>query len=83
MRITSKGQVTIPVEIREKAGLMPDTEVDFSYDGKGNVHIFRAKKKTAGKSRGEKLVEHMRRFAKAHPVTMTTEEIMALTRGED
>lgn len=26
MRVTSKGQVTIPVEIREKAGLLPHTE---------------------------------------------------------
>jgi AbrB family looped-hinge helix DNA binding protein len=35
MRITSKGQVTIPVEIREKAGLLPGTEVDFALDGEG------------------------------------------------
>ena len=34
MRITSKGQVTIPAEIREQAGLMPHTEVDFEFDGK-------------------------------------------------
>jgi AbrB family looped-hinge helix DNA binding protein len=31
MRITSKGQVTIPQEIREKAGLLPHTEVEFEY----------------------------------------------------
>jgi AbrB family looped-hinge helix DNA binding protein len=29
MRITSKGQVTIPMEIWEKLGLLPDTEVEF------------------------------------------------------
>ena len=29
MRITSKGQVTIPQDIREKAGLLPNTEVEF------------------------------------------------------
>ena len=29
MRITSKGQVTIPIEIRERAGLLPQTEVEF------------------------------------------------------
>lgn len=34
MRITSKGQVTIPAEIREQAGLLPHTEVDFQFDGK-------------------------------------------------
>ena len=35
MRITSKGQVTIPLEIREKMGLLPDTEVEFVMEGKG------------------------------------------------
>ncbi len=34
MRITSKGQVTIPADIRERAGLLPHTEVDFEFDGK-------------------------------------------------
>lgn len=33
MRITAKGQVTIPVTIREKAGLLPHTEVEFELDG--------------------------------------------------
>jgi len=31
MRITSRGQVTIPQKIREKAGLLPNTEVEFEY----------------------------------------------------
>lgn len=30
MRITSKGQVTIPLAIRKKAGLWPNTEVSFT-----------------------------------------------------
>ena len=34
MRITSKGQVTIPIEVRQKAGLLPDTEVEFVVRGK-------------------------------------------------
>ena len=35
MRITSKGQVTIPQEMRDKAGLLPGTEVEFAFeDGK-------------------------------------------------
>ena len=33
MRITSKGQVTIPMNIREKLGLLPNTEVEFEMDG--------------------------------------------------
>jgi AbrB family looped-hinge helix DNA binding protein len=77
MRITSKGQVTIPIAIREKAGLMPNTEVDFDFDGH-NVTIRRARRKK-GLSRGERLIEHMRGRG---DVKMTTDEIMALTRGE-
>ena len=33
MRLTSKGQVTIPEEIRERLGLLPHTEVEFEIDG--------------------------------------------------
>jgi AbrB family looped-hinge helix DNA binding protein len=47
MRITSKGQVTIPRTIREKAGLLPHTEVGFLYDGR-TVRIVRARRTAAG-----------------------------------
>ncbi|MDZ7749171.1 MAG: AbrB/MazE/SpoVT family DNA-binding domain-containing protein [Halofilum sp. (in: g-proteobacteria)] len=77
MRITSKGQVTIPVEIRRQAGLLPDTEVEFVVEG-GNVVVRKAARESAG--RGHRLVESLRGRARAG---WTTEEIMALTRGED
>ncbi|MFN3348797.1 MAG: AbrB/MazE/SpoVT family DNA-binding domain-containing protein [Pseudorhodoplanes sp.] len=77
MRITSKGQVTIPADIRAKAGLLPHTEVAFEFDGK-SVRIVRARpSKTDG--RGARLVAHLRRRG---DVAMTTDQIMALTRGE-
>lgn len=77
MRITSKGQVTIPVDIRERAGLLPDTEVDFEFDG-NVVRIVRAET-TKGESRGKRLVSHLRGRG---DVAMSTDAIMALTRGE-
>jgi len=77
MRITSKGQVTIPIAIRVKAGLMPNTEVDFDFDGQ-YVRIRRTSRKK-GLNRGEELVARMRGRG---DVKMTTDEIMALTRGE-
>ena len=40
MRVTTKGQVTIPAEIREKAGLLPHTDVEFIFDGR-HVRIMR------------------------------------------
>ena len=76
MRITSKGQVTIPAELRERAGLLPHTEVEFELDGKG-VRIVRARKSRNG--RGARVIAALRRHGK---ITMTTDEIMALTRGE-
>jgi AbrB family looped-hinge helix DNA binding protein len=77
MRITSKGQVTIPAEIREKAGLLPDTEVEFGYDGKV-VTLVLARGKSTG--RGRRLVDHLRR--NPGDIRMSTDEILALTRGE-
>ena len=33
MRVTSKGQVTIPIEVRQKLGIMPHSEVEFELHG--------------------------------------------------
>jgi AbrB family looped-hinge helix DNA binding protein len=77
MRLTSKGQVTIPQSIREKLGLLPDTEVEFTIDGDA-VRITKARR-SAARSRGRAIVEHMRGRGTR---TMTTDELMRLTRGE-
>jgi AbrB family looped-hinge helix DNA binding protein len=77
MRITSKGQVTIPVDIRERAGLLPHTEVDFEFDGKV-VRIVRTAAR--GKpGRGARLVAHLRGRGN---VSMSTDAIMAVTRDD-
>jgi AbrB family looped-hinge helix DNA binding protein len=73
MRITSKGQVTIPIEIRERLGLLPGTEVEFLLDGKG-VRLVRSRD---GRTRGTTIVERLRGRAAS---AMSTDEIMALTR---
>ena len=72
MRITTKGQVTIPVEIREQLGLLPHTEVEF--DIKGDAVVL---KKVRGRRRGRGVVEHMRGRG---TVRLSTDEILALTR---
>ncbi|MEX2016324.1 MAG: AbrB/MazE/SpoVT family DNA-binding domain-containing protein [Candidatus Hydrogenedentales bacterium] len=74
MRLTSKGQVTIPLAIRTRLGLLPNTEVEFDVVGE-SVRIRKAKKQ----SRGREIVEHLRGTGTSG---MTTDEIMALTRGE-
>jgi len=78
MRMTVKGQVTIPIEMREKLGLLPNSEVEFALVG-DSVRIRRARGK-GKKTRGQRLLELMRRAPKPG---MTTDELMAMTRGED
>ena len=75
MRITSKGQVTIPIEIRKRAGLLPHMEVDFEFDGQA-VRIVKARA-AVKPGRGERLVARLRGRG---DVSMSTNEIMALTR---
>ncbi len=74
MRITSKGQVTIPLEIREKMGFLPDTEVEFKIAG-NSVAL---KKVGSPSKRSRRVINQMRGKA---TVNMSTDEILALTRG--
>ena len=73
MRITSKGQVTIPLAIRKKAGLWPNTEVSFTM--RRGVVVLR--KVATPDGRGHQLVDHLRGKATTR---MSTDQIMALTR---
>jgi AbrB family looped-hinge helix DNA binding protein len=78
MRISSRGQVTIPRAIREKAGLLPNTEVEFILE-RGAVWIVRAGSTRPGR-RGEQVLQRLRGSAKGS--SLTTEQILAHTRGE-
>jgi AbrB family looped-hinge helix DNA binding protein len=78
MRITSKGQVTIPVGIREKAGLLPGTQIDFELNGEV-VRILQA----AAHRREPREEEFVQRLRGSATAKLSTDEIMALTRGED
>ena len=75
MVITSKGQVTIPQKFREMLGLLPDTEIEFVIDGDS----LKIKKIRESHRRGQALIARMTGRATA---ALTTDEIMALTRGE-
>lgn len=74
MRVTSKGQVTIPIQIREQLGLLPNTEVAFQVDGDA-VRIVRTRTR---QGRGRSIVANLRGRG---TTGLTTDEIMALTRG--
>ena len=71
MRVTTKGQVTIPKNIREVLGIIPETEVDFLEDN-GNFYIVKVNKPQVTKQ-----FKQLRGIATAR---MSTDEIMKLTR---
>ena len=77
MTITTKGQVTIPLAIRRKLGLLPWTEVEFAIDG----DAVRITRKAGGRRRGDRLLAALRRAPRPKR-GMTTDQLMALTRGD-
>ncbi len=76
MRVTTKGQVTIPIEVREKLGIFPNTEVDFVVRG-NSVYLVKSDQKN-GTGRGTELIERLRGKGSGK---MTTDQILALMRG--
>jgi antitoxin PrlF len=74
MKVTEKGQVTIPKDLRDALGIGAGTEVEFDLSDDAIV----VRKSTKGPTRGQKLAERLRGRG---DVAMTTDEIMALTRG--
>lgn len=76
MKVTIKGQVTIPQHIREELGLLPNTNVEWEL--RDGVAVLQKAQAGAGR-RGRALIEQMRGRA---TVKMSTDKIMALTRGE-
>ena len=74
MRITGKGQVTIPQHIRNSLGLLPNTEVEFVEQGR-KVFI---KKVDSLNPRGDALIQRM---AGKVQFERSTDEMMKLLRG--
>ena len=74
MRVSRKGQVTIPHQIRETLGLRSGIHVELDIVG-DSVRI----RKANGLNIGRRLVKHMRGRGTGK---LTTDQIMAITRGE-
>jgi AbrB family looped-hinge helix DNA binding protein len=82
MRVTSKGQVTIPKEVREKLGVQPGDEVGFREEGQAIVVVNESRE--AKPNAGLELVKHLLgkgpAMRKGRPM-ITSEELMEMTRG--
>ena len=71
MRITTKGQVTIPQELRRKYQLDSQAEVEFiDEDGRIVLHVLR------------KSESPLRKLVGRGDIKLSTEEILRLTRAE-
>jgi len=77
--VTTKGQVTIPKEVRDLLGITPGTSVTFEMADDGRVVL----RKTDAGTRGPKPPSRFARLRGSATAGLTTDEIMALTRGED
>lgn len=73
--VTSKGQVTIPKPVRDRLGIKPGSKVDFEFAADGRAFLRKASRAPLKASR----FERMRKTATGG---LTTDQIMALTRGE-
>lgn len=71
MRVTTKGQVTIPRDIREALGISPESEIDFVEEN-GRFYLVKTDEPSSRKT-----FSKLRGIAAAN---MSTDEIMSLTR---
>lgn len=78
MRVTSKGQVTIPIDIRNKYGIMPGADIEFVEDDEGP----RIRVRRRASQRPGDLVQALRRARKHVTHHLTTDQIMEMMRGE-
>lgn len=79
MQITSKGQVTIPQDVRNQLGFLPHTEVEFEI-GEDYAVIRKLAPRSGTGERGRRALAALRGTS---DMGLTTEQIMAMTRGED
>ncbi len=75
MKLNSKGQVTIPADLRHRHGFTEGDDVDVVEDGS----TLRIVHRTAGETRGERLVNRIRGRA---TTGLSTDELMDLLRGQ-
>lgn len=85
MRITSKGQVTVPKDIRDNLGLKPGSEVGIERNERGEfvlVNLDARRNECAGERLVRQLTELGERARREGWASgLTTEEIMEMTRG--
>lgn len=81
MRLTSKGQVTVPQHIREQAGLAPGCSIEFHFEN-GRVWLTRSDEDEETRRLRIRSAIHAVAGRSSANTELSTDDIMALTRGE-
>jgi antitoxin PrlF len=81
MRMTSKGQVTIPKNVRDSAGIKPGADLSVVYD-QGVIKVLRQKRSTVAADEQARAT-WLNRVRGVSTSDISTEEILAMTRDPD
>lgn len=82
MRITEKGQVTIPKHIRDRLGVGPGSEVEFVAED-GRVRLEKARPEALAEQRAKRMRQWIVRVRGSATAGLSTVEIMKMTRNDD
>lgn len=82
MRVTSKGQVTIPKHVRRRTGIRAGTDVEFGGQGSEIILTKTDPRRKRGASAGNEFADYLDRVTGVVDLGMTTDEFMELMRGE-
>ncbi len=74
MRVSTKGQITLPFDLRKRAGILPGSEVE-CVEEQGRIYIRLIR-------RGRRGRDLVKRMAGQGATKLSTDEILALTRGD-
>tara|TARA_R110002020_G_scaffold154610_7_gene334623 strand:+ start:6557 stop:6817 length:261 start_codon:yes stop_codon:yes gene_type:complete len=82
MRVTEKGQVTIPKHIRDRLGIGPGSEVEFVAED-GRVRLVKASSEALAEQRAKRMQQWIGRVKGSATAGLSTVEIMNMTRNDD
>lgn len=81
MRVTSKGQVTIPKHLRRRRNIRPGSDVQF-VEKSGEIVLLKTAGRNKGRNREDEFEKYLDRVTGIVDIGMRTDEFMQLLRGE-
>lgn len=81
MRVSEKGQITIPKHLRERAGIAPNSEVTVDFDG-GRLIIAAADRQAekANRTRLDQFMKALRKLEGTGDQSIDADRLMQMTR---